>query len=822
MQALRESFTASSNSIGWIGPDPCEWIGVECNDDGRVVSITIKHRKLKASLPQSLANLTALKQLDLTDNDLTGELPRLPGMSSLRHLFLCQNGFSSVPSDFFQNLTSLERVSLDRNPLSAWSLPNSLRSARNLVSFTAYSANLNGKIPGFIGKFRKLKNLSLEDNYLEGELPASFANSTIRSLRLNDQRSKSKLNGSLAVLRTMTICRKLRLDGNSFSGPLPNFSRLKSLQHLNVRDNFITGPVPPSLQKLRSLKTVNLSNNLLQGPTPYFDPASVAVDLLPDSNSFCSPTPGVSCLPMVDTLLAIAKSFGYPKILAEKWKRGNPCDSWIGITCVDGSISVINFQQDGLSGVISANFSSITSLQTLILAGNNLTGTIPIELRTLPNLKVLDVSHNHLHGKIPPFDHYVLVITDGNPDLSPPLPAPNRGKIGVEIGLIASGVAIILLTGLAALCYCSGKKGGKKSCHLDLIEGGRMEISLKALNRATNNFSAENILGRGGFGTVYRGILNDGSKIAVKKMDSLVLVVSKSKRGLDEFKSEIDVLTKVRHRHLVSLLGYCLDRKERALVYEFMEQGSLSRHLFNWKVDGLKPLEWSKRLTIALDVARGIEYLHGFAHRSFVHRDLKPSNILLGDDFRAKVADFGLVRLAPDGKSSVITRVAGTFGYIDPEYAVTGRVTTKIDVFSFGVILMELITGRRAVDESRRVDSGHLVTWFRGRHLERGTFHEAIDSAIVLDEETLASIRIVAELASHCCAPKSAQRPDIGHAVNVLSALVELWRPAAEFASSAVGEEKGEALPDDEWQRFIDKIRAQLSSYGSPPSGETL
>ena len=135
---------------------------------------------------------------------------------------------------------------------------------------------------------------------------------------------------------------------------------------------------------------------------------------------------------------------------------------------------------------------------------------------------------------------------------------------------------------------------------------------------------------------------------------------------------------------------------------------------------------------------------------------------------------------------------------------------------------MELITGRRAVDESRQGDSGHLVTWFRGRHLERGTFHKAIDSVIELDEETLASISIVAELASHCCAPKSAQRPDIGHAVNVLSALVELWRPATEFASSPVGEKKGEALPDDEWQQFINKIRAQLSNYGSPSSGKTL
>ncbi|CAL5400086.1 unnamed protein product [Camellia sinensis] len=142
-----------------------------------------------------------------------------------------------------------------------------------------------------------------------------------------------------------------------------------------------------------------------------------------------------------------------------------------------------------------------------------------------------------------------------------------------------------------------------------------------------------------------------------------------SDKGLDEFNSEIAVLTKVRHRHLVSLLGYCLDGNERLLVYEYMPQGTLSRHLFHWNEEGLKPLEWSKRLTCGLDVARGVEYLHALAHQSFIHRDLKPTNILLGDDMRAKVVDFGLVRLAPDGNVSVETKLAGTFGYLAPEYA---------------------------------------------------------------------------------------------------------------------------------------------------------
>ncbi|KAL8100692.1 hypothetical protein AgCh_032809 [Apium graveolens] len=228
-------------------------------------------------------------------------------------------------------------------------------------------------------------------------------------------------------------------------------------------------------------------------------------------------------------------------------------------------------------------------------------------------------------------------------------------------------------------------------------------------------------------------------------------IVEAGNMGLDEFKSEIAVLTKVRHRHLVGILGYCLDGNERLLVYEYMPQGPLSRYLFNWKEEGLKPLEWSKRLTIALDVARGVEYLHGLAQQSFIHRDLKPSNILLGDDMRAKVANFGLVRLAPDGKASLVTRLAGTFGM----------------------------------------------------HLNKETFRKAIDPTIDLDEEVLVShykksvsVSTISDLAGHCCAREPHQRPDMSHAVNVLSSLAELWKPS-------------DPDPDDVYEFDLDMTLAQ-------------
>ncbi|XP_058182775.1 receptor protein kinase TMK1-like [Rhododendron vialii] len=846
MQDLKKSLDSTS-SLNWTDPNPCNWPHVGCANDGRITRIQIGHLNLQGSLPASLSALASLTRFEAMFNQLTGPVPSLSGLTSLQFVLLNNNNFTSFPPGFFAGLTNLQQIYIDYNPFAAWELPAALLNASSLQVLSATSANITGPVPDFIGSLSSLTTLHLAFNSLSGPLPGSFAGSSVQSLWLNGQRSSSNLNGSLSVLQNMTYLTEAWLHGNSFTGPLPDFSLTTMLQNLSVRDNQITGPVPETLTSLASLRVVNLTNNLLQGPSPRFGP-SVAVDIR-GTNSFCLDEAGVGCDPRVDALLSVAQAVGYPARFALYWKGNDPCNPpWPGISCsANGNITVLNFQKMELSGTISPNFLEFASLQVLNLAGNDLTGTIPNQLTTLANLTVLDVSNNNLYGKIPLFRSNVLVKTDGNSDIgkdsgSPPAGTPgspsgsspdtpstsgggrNKSSSGVVVGSVIGGVCAVLAVGVGVFCVYrakrkhagrvqspnemvihprlsgsendgvkitianSGVNGGARSesnySHgssgtgpgdIHVIETGSMVISIQVLKNVTNNFSAENVLGRGGFGTVYKGELHDGTKIAVKRMESGVV----TEKGLDEFKSEIAVLTKVRHRHLVGLLGYCLDGNERLLVYEYMPQGTLSRFLFHWKEEGLKPLEWSKRLTIALDVARGVEYLHGLAHQSFIHRDLKPSNILLGDDMRAKVADFGLVRLAPDGKVSVVTRLAGTFGYLAPEYAVTGRVTTKVDVFSFGVILMEIITGRKALDETQQEESVHLVTWFRRMHINKETFRKAIDPTLNLDdEETLKSVGTVAELAGHCCAREPSQRPDMGHAVNVLSSLTELWKPS--------------------------------------------
>lgn len=886
MEELKTSLKLPS-TVKWSDSNPCNWDSVRCDSNNRVTRIQLGNLGVSGTLPSSLSTLSNLQVFELMGNSISGALPNLAGLSSLQTLNLHNNNFTSIPSDCFKGMTSLSAVYLDDNPFGNWSLPDSLQDASSLQNFSANSVNLIGSIPEFISPdtFPSLAHLHLSFNHLEGELPSSFSGLPLQSLWLNGQtfmNGTRSLGGSIAVLQNMTDLVQAWLNMNAFTGPIPDLSKLTNLKHLNLRDNTLTGPVPDSLTSLASLQIVNLTNNALQGPTPRF-PSSVALDMIDGRNSFCLTTPGASCDSRVDALISFMGPFGYPLVFAQSWTGNDPCaNSWMGIACSSGNITVVNVQGKGLTGTISPSIAQLMSVETLNLARNNITGTIPDELTKMPMLKTLDVSYNQLYGKIPTFKH-TNVITTGNVNIgkdAPPSTSPgssssggsgsttSKSKTGRIVGIVVGGVGVAAVVGLALFCLISSRQKRKASSEgvqrpngvvihpshsesgdavkitvatpgnggaasegyslssstgpsdVHVIEGTNLVISIQVLRSVTDDFSENNVLGKGGFGVVYKGELHDGTNIAVKRMNSGVL----GDKGLTEFTSEIAVLTKVRHRHLVGLLGYCLDGYEKILVYEYMPQGALSQHLFDWKRDGLKPLDWKQRLAIALDVARGVEYLHNLAHQSFIHRDLKPSNILLGDDMRAKVADFGLVRLAPDGgKTSIETRLAGTFGYLAPEYAVMGRITTKVDVFSFGVILMELMTGRKALDETQPEDSVHLVTWFRRAYNNKEMFRKSIDPMIEVDEETRSSIETVAELASHCCARDPHQRPDMGHAVNVLSSLVEMWKPSDEDSEDYYGIDLDMSLPlalkkwqaQESFANIDDSAASSSSFYGT-------
>ncbi|KNA03176.1 hypothetical protein SOVF_211670 isoform A [Spinacia oleracea] len=874
--------------------DPCgsKWKHIFCSGN-RVTQIQVQRLGLKGTLPPDFNHLSKLSNLGLQNNEFHGKLPTFSGLSDLEFAYLDFNNFDEIPSDFFQGLTSVRVLELDKNPLNAttgWSLPDDVGKLTQLVNFSLTSCNLVGTLPEFLGSLSSLTALRLSGNKLSGIIPMSFNNSMLQILWLNDQEDGG-MSGPIDIITSMPYLTEVWLNGNHFTGTIPEtIGNLISLKNLDLNMNQLVGMIPQSLA-LMELEKLDLNNNMLMGPIPKFKSGNVSFD----SNSFCVSTPGVQCAPQVNALLDFLGSINYPTSLASQWSGNDPCKgSWLGVTCnSDSKVIALNLPNRNLTGTLSPSVASLDSLSQVRLAGNHLTGQIPANITQLKSLTTLDVSRNNFKPPLPKFHAGVKVLIDGNPFLvanhsggspppidnpppfsSPPMvesppptstpglprgsvrsPAPERlHSPGVAlkqnssaslkensrpqkpkgltfitvVAAIAAAVVVILLLILFYVFCCKKNKGtieapcsvvvhpkdpydpdnmvkvavssnntgslftqtGSSSgsstlenSNSHIIESGNLVISVQVLRKVTKNFAPENQLGRGGFGVVYKGVLEDGTTIAVKRMEAGVV----NGKQLDEFQAEIAVLSKVRHRHLVSLFGYSIEANERLLVYEYMPHGALSKHLFHWKKLDMEPLPWKRRLVIALDVARGMEYLHTLAQQSFIHRDLKSSNILLDDEFRAKVSDFGLVKLAPDREKSVATRLAGTFGYLAPEYAVTGKVSTKIDVFSFGVVLMELLTGLMALDEERSEERRYLAEWFWRIKTSRETLMAAIDPALDIKEDAFECISIIADLAGHCTARDPNHRPDMGHAVGVLAPLVDKWKPFAEDIEDCSG-----------------------------------
>ncbi|PPD77657.1 hypothetical protein GOBAR_DD25421 [Gossypium barbadense] len=298
-----------------------------------------------------------------------------------------------------------------------------------------------------------------------------------------------------------------------------------------------------------------------------------------------------------------------------------------------------------------------------------------------------------------------------------------------------------------------------------IIAGSKTFFTYEELMEMTDGFARDNIVGEGGFGCVYKGRMPDGRFVAVKR-----LKVGNG-QGEREFKAEVEIISRIHHRHLVSLVGYCISENQRLLIYDFVRNKTLEHHLHGKIIGkGMPVLEWAQRMKIAIGAAKGLAYLHEDCHPRIIHRDIKSANILLEDDFEAQVADFGLARLNDSSQSHVSTRVMGTFGYLAPEYASSGKLTDRSDVFSFGVVLLELITGRKPVDPTQPLGDESLVEWARPlliQALETSDFSEIIDARLekrYVESEVLMMI----EAAAACVRHSATKRPRMALVVRAL------------------------------------------------------
>ncbi|KAK1423177.1 hypothetical protein QVD17_18472 [Tagetes erecta] len=295
------------------------------------------------------------------------------------------------------------------------------------------------------------------------------------------------------------------------------------------------------------------------------------------------------------------------------------------------------------------------------------------------------------------------------------------------------------------------------------LGNSRLKFTYEDLIEATNGFSPQNLLGSGGFGYVYKGLLADGTQVAVKELKI------GGGQGEREFSAEVEIISRIHHRHLVSLVGYCISENKRLLVYEYVPNNTLYYHLHVSE----QVLDWPTRVRVASGAARGIAYLHEDCHPRIIHRDIKSSNILLDIKFEARVSDFGLAKLAADMYTHVTTRVMGTFGYMAPEYASSGKLTDKSDVFSFGVVLLELITGRKPVDASQPLGDESLVEWARpllSDALETEDFKLLVDPRLGTNFVPNEMFRMI-EAAAACVRHSATKRPRMGQIVRAFESL---------------------------------------------------
>ncbi|WOK91455.1 senescence-induced receptor-like serine/threonine-protein kinase [Canna indica] len=470
----------------------------------------------------------------------------------------------------------------------------------------------------------------------------------------------------------------------------------------------------------------------------------------------------------VDAINAIKKHYQVKR----NW-MGDPCSpkqySWDGLDCTYLTmlrITTLNMSSSALIGVMSPSFANLTKIKYLNLSYNNLTGPIPDALGTLSSLQVLDLTGNNLTGTVPDSllkrsQGELTFRYDGNPYLcaNGSCKSKKTGTAIIVIPCVVSVVLVLLLVVIFTVWRVTKSQGKCFLLHIQASKNNMLQLenrlfTYKQLEKITKKFT--NLLGKGGFGNVFLGCLEDGTQVAVKMRSQ------SSSQGTKEFLAEAQNLTKIHHKNLVSLVGYCMDRDHLALVYEFLSRGTLQDHLRD-KAGDVSVLSWEQRLHIAVDAAQGLEYLHRGCKPPLIHRDVKSSNILLGESLEAKIADFGLSRAFDQKRSHVSTTVVGTPGYLDPEYYSSFQVSEKSDVYGFGVVILELITGRPSIFVTDK-QSASLVVWVRQR-LASGYIEDIVDARLQRLQYDVNSIWKAADVALRCTELAVHKRPAMADVV---------------------------------------------------------
>ncbi|RWR96288.1 Protein kinase domain-containing protein [Cinnamomum micranthum f. kanehirae] len=738
--------------------------------------------RLTGPIPKQLGNITTLRNLTLEANQLSGPLPpelgNLVKIERIKALALVR--FNT--SFFFIILIHPDsavlvfcKYSLISSNAFSGELPITLAKLTNLKDFRISDNHFSGKLPDFIQNWTQLEKIAIQGSGLEGPIPFGIS--------------------SLEKLTDLRIS-----DINGTASDFPPLSNMKRMKTLILRNCNLTGPIPAYVGTMAKLKTFKLLEALLSsmhincggkevtisgvnGSTTFskdqdsggaskfdlstenwgFSSTGNFLDNDQDSDNYIASNKSRLTMPDFDLYSSARLSplfltyYGlclrngnytvklhFAEIMFTDDKTYSSLGKRIFDVYIQGKLVLKDFNIENEAGgthrAVVKNFTAIVTTNTLEIcfywAGKG-TQSIPVRGTYGPLISAISVDS----------------------DFTPPSESGKKISAAIVIGIVASVLCVIFM--ILGILWWKGYLSRKSTMdqdprRLDLQTGS---FTLRQIQAATNNFDVANKIGEGGFGPVYKGQLSDGTIIAVKQLSS------KSKQGNREFVNELGMITALQHPNLVKLYGCCIEGNQLLLVYEYMENNSLARSLFGLEEQQLK-LDWPTRQRICVGVARGLAYLHEESRLKIVHRDIKTTNVLLDKDLSPKISDFGLAKLDEEENTHISTRIAGTFGYMAPEYAMWGYLTDKADVYSFGIVALEIVCGKRNSNYRPKEDCANLLDWAYSLQV-RGSLIELVDPKLgsEFDKEEAMGMLTVALL---CTNASPTLRPSMSAVVSML------------------------------------------------------